>query len=139
MNPYPELDRVPDAKERRAIRRKAFRSCLKSPRVVASILAFSFGGSLLMVFLQGQLSESLPVGGRVTSKFIAAFVAVWIAQRVFLRLGDGPIRRAIRQIMTERGYPTCVQCGYNLTGLESPRCPECGQPFAPGFNTNPKN
>jgi hypothetical protein len=27
--------------------------------------------------------------------------------------------------------PRCTRCGYNLTGLVSPRCPECGQPFPP--------
>ena len=25
----------------------------------------------------------------------------------------------------------CPQCGYSLTGLTTPRCPECGQPFDP--------
>ncbi|MCP4251248.1 MAG: hypothetical protein GY778_29780 [bacterium] len=25
--------------------------------------------------------------------------------------------------------PTCPNCGYNLTGLTSPRCPECGVVF----------
>ena len=25
-------------------------------------------------------------------------------------------------------YPACAQCGYNLTGNESGRCPECGAP-----------
>ena len=25
--------------------------------------------------------------------------------------------------------PVCPECGYNLTGLTSPRCPECGRVF----------
>ena len=29
----------------------------------------------------------------------------------------------------ERTDPTCGQCGYNLTGSESNRCPECGTLF----------
>jgi hypothetical protein len=29
-------------------------------------------------------------------------------------------------------YPTCAECGYNLTGLVEARCPECGKPFDPG-------
>jgi hypothetical protein len=28
-------------------------------------------------------------------------------------------------------YPHCRRCGYNLTGLTSPRCPECGTHLAP--------
>lgn len=29
----------------------------------------------------------------------------------------------------ESGQPRCERCGYLLTGLKSPRCPECGVPF----------
>ena len=28
-----------------------------------------------------------------------------------------------------RPTPECCSCGYNLTGLTTPRCPECGEPF----------
>ena len=33
----------------------------------------------------------------------------------------------------DRRYPPghCQQCGYNLTGLPEPRCPECGTEFDP--------
>ncbi len=34
----------------------------------------------------------------------------------------GPVRRWRRR---KRGL--CIHCGYNLTGLTEPRCPECGQ------------
>ncbi len=39
----------------------------------------------------------------------------------FAVLVIAPIRRHRRRIRNE-----CVYCGYNLTGLPEPRCPECG-------------
>ena len=41
------------------------------------------------------------------------------------------VRRALLTRLAET-YPRCRQCGYNLTGLEIPRCPECGS--AVGFD-----
>ncbi len=38
----------------------------------------------------------------------------------------GPLRRRRR-----RKHGECIRCGYNLTGLTEPRCPECGRAFAP--------
>lgn len=41
-------------------------------------------------------------------------------------LGVYLIRTSHRRVGSE---PTCGQCGYNLTGSESNRCPECGMLF----------
>ena len=38
----------------------------------------------------------------------------------------GPYRRA-----GQRAKGFCYKCGYNLTGLIEPRCPECGTPMSP--------
>ncbi|MCK6483409.1 MAG: hypothetical protein HUU22_10015 [Phycisphaerae bacterium] len=34
-----------------------------------------------------------------------------------------------RRMVVGSGPPVCGQCGYNLTGSESNRCPECGKLF----------
>jgi predicted RNA-binding Zn-ribbon protein involved in translation (DUF1610 family) len=39
------------------------------------------------------------------------------------------IAHRIRLALRKRKIPVCMVCGYNLTGLTEPRCPECGQPY----------
>jgi hypothetical protein len=43
------------------------------------------------------------------------------------------IRR--HQLLADTGR--CLQCGYNLYGLDSNRCPECGTPFTPTSRITP--
>ncbi len=42
-----------------------------------------------------------------------------------------PIVALVREIRRRRRrrHGFCRKCGYNLTGLPEPRCPECGTPF----------
>jgi uncharacterized paraquat-inducible protein A len=39
-----------------------------------------------------------------------------------------PLCRHLRRQLIERGVPICIECGYDLRGQTTPRCPECGQP-----------
>ncbi len=56
-------------------------------------------------------------------------VAIWLFVR--LRPGDegGPIWRWRQRRRVEAGL--CTACGYDLTGLPEPRCPECATEFDP--------
>lgn len=38
-------------------------------------------------------------------------------------------RRDIRRRHTRGATRHCQSCGYNLTGLHEPRCPECGEGY----------
>ncbi len=37
----------------------------------------------------------------------------------------------LRREISRAGTPLCLACGYNLTGIESPQCPECGAAVQP--------
>ena len=62
----------------------------------------------------------------IVSFFILILFALLFASYpavVFIR---GPLRRYRRRMRGE-----CLACGYNLTGLPEPRCPECGTEIRP--------
>ncbi len=42
-------------------------------------------------------------------------------------IGYVTLMKLQRVILNERGRGHCYDCGYNLTGLTSERCPECGR------------
>lgn len=50
-------------------------------------------------------------------------IAVFAAYPI-LTFGRDRYRRRVRLCRKENGQ--CVECGYDLTGLPEPRCPECG-------------
>jgi hypothetical protein len=49
---------------------------------------------------------------------LACVVIIWLVRRW--------ITRSLREELNRRGLPTCLACGYDLTGNVSGTCPECG-------------
>lgn len=73
----------------------------------------------------GTILESGPTAGVERTVIIRLWVPVvlfglWPLWCFF----RGPLRRARR-----RAAGCCLSCGYDLTGLAQPRCPECGHAF----------
>ena len=68
-------------------------------------------------------------GVSTNSEFVELTISLWLpfvvlAAYPVIAFMRGPLRRHRR-----RGRGACLNCGYDLTGLPEPRCPECGQPF----------
>ena len=63
--------------------------------------------------------------GIVQVKFltIPSVLLMWVLGNWF---GRGRISLAARRVLNQNRLPTCLECGYNLTGNTSGICPECG-------------
>ena len=81
--------------------------------LIASGIVVSLGASLLLHVSVNLILPLLLGAGLVMGGVLLFFVPM------VLMLGGA-----------ERHDPLhCGKCGYNLTGLTEPRCPECGEPF----------
>lgn len=132
---YPEIERFESAAAAQVALTRA------STRVMRT-LRFWIGGVLVLA-LAAAWGVLTPVwvawlrgGGWVG--VIAAALGIGAVQGLVFGLGfqlmlRGPTRRALRAELCDRGVPLCVSCGYDLRGLRSPRCPECGAGFDPAI------
>lgn len=89
---------------------------------------FAAGGCGLAVFfaifLVAPLSTEL-------AAFLGSVIAIlgWLIATVFL-WRETPVERAQRLASLGAGNVACPACGYNLTGLKTTTCPECGASFS---------
>ncbi len=63
-----------------------------------------------------QLCLDILIGGMV------GIIAIILTMRLHHR----SVRRSLRRQLNALSEPTCLACGYDLTGNRSGRCPECG-------------
>ena len=77
----------------------------------------------------------LPISGPAVNHMITAgsfasagILAIWLFGRL-KPTEEGPISRRRRRERVKAGL--CATCGYNLSGLTEPRCPECSTEFDP--------
>jgi uncharacterized paraquat-inducible protein A len=128
---FPELLLLDGVAERNQLLRDAKRqmkhrgwySAAVCVGVIASILAPQYFERRIGAYF--SVARTRLLGILVTGLAVAA--VVWAIQRLWYK----PLRDQIRRELIERGIPVCLRCGYNLTGLSEPRCPECGTSFDP--------
>jgi hypothetical protein len=121
----PEIWRLPDARDRGQVRVQALRQlCLTGP--------IGLGLGLLLVIPAVALGEAVIrlLGGRSFGPGIPHLICFALlcalVQAALMFCLKGHARARIRQELRARGLPTCLQCGYDLTGNVSGACPECG-------------
>lgn len=128
-NLFPELKRFPDP----ISAEEAWQQAAEDVKglwstfgllVVGMLVAWRVVRGLLLAWLSHQivlgwfskLCLDILVGG-----VIGVVAIVWA-----MRLRQGSVSRSLRRQLNALAEPTCLSCGYDLTGNESGRCPECG-------------
>lgn len=120
----PELEEFVSERDRQEAFERAVYATLRSGSYyVMAVLVF---GPITLAVLLGLVVAVLPPSLGLVGSVLAVTVAVLIVPAwLFKRRVGHNLRGYVRAVRV----PTCHTCGYNLTGLTEPRCPECGQPF----------
>jgi hypothetical protein len=89
---------------------------------------FAAGGCGLAVYFLTFLGAPLD---SEPAAFFGSVIAIlgWLIATVFL-WRETPVERAERLAKLGAGNVACPACGYNLTGLKTTTCPECGASFS---------
>lgn len=122
---FPEIERVERGKQSR-LWRTAYVPVLKSPRYWLIALATQIGAQVAIVVPISRLARAHGVyrpwmqwAMPCLLAIMAVFVIIWLVR--------GRITRNLREELNNHSLPTCMPCGYNLTGNTSGTCPECGK------------
>lgn len=122
---FPDLHRVDELSLHRRIWLSAYDPVRNSPTYWLIALAAQ---------VVGQIAVTVPVSRLLKSRGYYAGYMVWllptivaaVACLVMIWIVRRGITRSLRRELTNRGWPTCVACGYDLTGNETGVCSECG-------------
>ncbi len=83
--------------------------------------AMGTGAGILTLVLQQVAGQAIRVGAM-------CWALVWVGSTALV-WRETALERAGRINKLSSGLVCCPNCGYNLTGLEQARCPECGSRY----------
>lgn len=89
----------------------------------AMVPAVVIGAVMVLVLRQGRELWLLTIVGATPIWGLALMAGTALVWR------ENAVDRAARLQEIGAAVLTCAKCGYNLTGLSSDQCPECGQTF----------
>jgi hypothetical protein len=93
-------------------------------------LAAGCVGAFAGLAIYGLMVSIIPFDGRYVGIVLGGCVGVlfWLTATVLI-WRETAAERTERLRQQGRGTVACVRCGYNMTGLREPRCPECGTTY----------
>jgi hypothetical protein len=135
LRQFPELRMVDNP----AVARQAIRAVRRTTLFMVETWVLAIG-AIVVALVLGSLAALLlnRLGVAVSSTELSASltcVALGLLPFVINRMTSRVRRYKLRHWLWAHGYPTCLKCGYNLTGNQSSQCPECGT-AAPGDETH---
>jgi len=121
--------------ERRRVYSEGKIAFLKKRSTWIAFIGYAVALGVLSVVVSAGLSTmadtrvgaSSVIGAKLAAKLCALipalflFPIMWVRDRRWMRV-------YLRQYLNDHGIPICQNCGYDLRGQGTPRCPECGTP-----------
>ncbi len=121
ISSFPELDHLSADERQLLLRRHAGR------RWTVKIIAFAMmAGFVLSLAAMGILAAVQPVPLApylIGCTFLAGSVITYQVSMMIIR---AQLRSVLADTARRERLPMCLKCGYNLKGIASTRCPECG-------------
>jgi len=130
---FPELEFYENPRDRRAAFARARKALFGQKRnlllYLVCLIAFAAivgaGVGLLGVWVKSEFGFESSWWRHLAVGMMCGIYA--LAANLFFRR---PIRRKLREQLKAAGIVVCLECGYNLSGNLSGRCPECGKGVA---------
>jgi hypothetical protein len=122
---YPELARFDRDEDAKVAIRRAILLSTRSWRwqfMHGTLLLCWAGGVMLFIKYGDPLISWLPCVA-YQALIMSSLGAMFLVEVAVTR---NRFRQHLREILVQLGVPVCLDCGYDLTGLDSSRCPECG-------------
>jgi hypothetical protein len=128
---FPDLKRLDTETERWQLWHAAYYPISRSPAYLGTAIVIQVAAQIILGVPADRYARSLGyynglIAGAIplVIAIVAVLLTLWVTRRL--------ITRNLRRRLNERGLPTCIPCGYDLTGNVSGICPECGSAWNSG-------